>query len=664
MKKQIGILLSLVLALFSSCREKMPTFHVIAFEDDQTTAINITSTGVELQCVIKDLESGDLTKEGRWGFEYTDNPEAFEKGLSRSFVDMKEGYYWGAAPAAGKYAAILSDLTPGKTYYYAPCLGSMRGAVHTFTTLGPKSITVVTGGVTGITTSSASCAGSCTLNNGAELQEAGILVHTSSTMTYYTYTKRYVGYSTTINANITDLNSNTTYYYCAYAKDKEGKIYYGAVKNFLTQAYKATLSDFIGTYSVKFDFATCSPGYGSPNREWSYNQTGTLVIKQITKPAGASGSWVTMILKSNSSYDYCQMNGIYDPTTYTIELFGDVAGANMTPVIGSNYSWSLCADCGVWSGSNMGTANMPCYSYGTTGYLLSNGTGYQGTVPMRLSKSNAGAMVALSAVSTDLTYGYTPNGIGHYWGGASDTKFGYLVYVDEFLNITFTSKTSNTPQDLGVGNTTLYNPNPTYTLDNYVGTYDMTFYDPWYSGGACNYTWGGVEVGKLQNDGEVYVTNLPFMNKSAFGRWDAASQSIILESNVYFPSEVFVHNTTGINIRPVFEPVYYSRTEDKAYWNRESGGKAYIRLQMQPDGSLAMVAPDNVGSSGNYSNAFVWCYYNHDTNEYLGNSDVVVEPTMTRTSAAPARGNIGKNVQTPKLHQGSITAMPSTNNYR
>lgn len=664
MKNYIHICLIGIALAFVACQPE-PSFRVSHFDDTQTKADNITSTGATLYCELVDDEDGDLNKWNPVVFVYSMDPEYFENGSGRSWTTEAKNGAGYSGNSAGIYTAILTQLEPGKTYYYRASVGNViYSEVHTFTTLGPKSITVVTGGVTGITTSSASCAGSCTLNNGAELQEAGILVHTSSTMAYYTYTKRYVGYSTTINANITDLNSNTTYYYCAYAKDKEGKIYYGAVKNFLTQAYKATLSDFIGTYSVKFDFATCSPGYGSPNREWSYNQTGTLVIKQITKPAGASGSWVTMILKSNSSYDYCQMNGIYDPTTYTIELFGDVAGANMTPVIGSNYSWSLCADCGVWSGSNMGTANMPCYSYGTTGYLLSNGTGYQGTVPMRLSKSNAGAMVALSAVSTDLTYGYTPNGIGHYWGGASDTKFGYLVYVDEFLNITFTSKTSNTPQDLGVGNSTLYNPNPTYTLDNYVGTYDMTFYDPWYSGGACNYTWTGVEVGKLQNDGEVYVTNLPFMNKSAFGRWDAASQSIILESNVYFPSEVFVHNTTGVNTRPVFEPVYYSRTEDKAYWNRESGGKAYIRLQMQPDGSLAMVAPDNVGSSGNYSNAFVWCYYNHDTNEYLGNSDVVVEPTMTRTSAAPARGNIGKNVQTPKLHQGSITAMPSTNNYR
>lgn len=454
MKKQIG-LLSVLLVLLSSCREELPSFRVIAFEDDKTTAINITSTGAELQCVLTDLESGDITKQGHWGFEYTDNPEAFEKGLSRSFVEMKEGYHW-EAPVAGKYTAILSNLTPGRTYYYAPCLVNVRGEVKTFTTLGPKSITAVTGNATDLTTSSANLSGSCTLNNGAELQEAGILVHTSATMNYYTYTKRYIGYSTTINANITDLNSNTTYYYCAYAKDKEGKFYYGAVKSFLTQAYKAALSEFIGTYSVKYDFATCSPGYGSSNREWSYNQTGTLVIKQITKPTGASGTWVTMILKSNSSYYYCQMNGIYDPTTCTIELFGDVAGANMTPVVGSNYSWSNCTECGVWSGSNMGTANMPCYSYGTTGYLLSNGTGYQGTVPMRLSKSNANAMMALGAVSADLTYKYTPNGIGHYWGGASDTKFGYLVYVDEFLNITFTSKTSNTPQDLGVGNTTLY----------------------------------------------------------------------------------------------------------------------------------------------------------------------------------------------------------------
>lgn len=458
MKNFIHIFLIGIALAFVACNDEL-TFRVFHFDDSQTKADNITSTGATLSCELVDDEEGEFSKWNPVEFVYSMDPGYFENGSGKSWDVYAKNSAGNEGNAAGKYTAVLTKLEPGKTYYYRARVGNViYSGVHQFTTLGPKSITVVTDDATNITISSAKLSGSCTLNNGAKLAESGILLHTSSIITYTSYKKKYSSSLTNFSADATDLSSNTTYYFCAYAKDTDGNLYYGAVKSFSTQMYKAALSEFIGTYNVKFDFATASPGYSQPNRTWTYNQTGTLVVKQITKPAGASGTWVTMILKSSSNYDYCQMNGIYDPATYTIELFGDVAGANMTPVAGSNYSWSLCANCGVWSGSNMGTANMPCYSYGTTGYLLSNGTGYQGTVPMRLSKSSATAMVVLSAVSADLTYKYTPNGIGHYWGFASDKKFSSLIDIDEFLNITFTSKTSNTPQDLGVGNSTLYNP--------------------------------------------------------------------------------------------------------------------------------------------------------------------------------------------------------------
>lgn len=224
MKTSFRIVLAIIAIAFCCC-EKDPTFRVIALDNTKITATSTATTA-------KITYNLNLSEEGKYDngsirscyLRYSDRP-------ATSFNNMT---YYNTLGQDIRYSGsdyfLLEDLRPNTTYYYALRLGDMYSAVKTFKTTG---ITVETGTATDITTSSAKLSGKCTLN-GAKLQESGILVHTSSSMSYTNYTKRASGTYTNFNATITGLMSNTTYYYCAYAKDSEGYIYYGDVKNFKT----------------------------------------------------------------------------------------------------------------------------------------------------------------------------------------------------------------------------------------------------------------------------------------------------------------------------------------------------------------------------------------------------------------------------------------------
>lgn len=221
MKTSFRIVLAIIAIAFCCC-EKDPTFEVLAFNEAKTTAIS-TATTATITYDIQTLENGDYYNSTMWEcyLRYSDRP-------ATSFNNMT--YYTDIRKERYVEYFDLKDLRPNTTYYYALRLGNMYSAVKTFKTTG---ITVETGTATDITTSSAKLSGKCIVN-GAKLQESGILVHTSSSMSYTNYTKRASGTYTNFNATITGLMSNTTYYYCAYAKDTEGNLYYGDVKNFKT----------------------------------------------------------------------------------------------------------------------------------------------------------------------------------------------------------------------------------------------------------------------------------------------------------------------------------------------------------------------------------------------------------------------------------------------
>ena len=227
MKTSFRIVLAIIAIAFCCC-EKDPTFRVIALDNTKITATSTATTA-------KITYNATLLEDGKYEngiisimscyLRYSDRPATSFNNMTYYNTQDQEIRY------AGPYSFLLEDLRPNTTYYYALRFGDMYSAVKTFkTTIG--TVTVETGTATNITASTAKLSGKCTLN-GATLQEAGVLIHTSSSMSYTNYTKRYYGTYLDFVANVTDLVGNTTYY-CAYAKDTEGNLYYGDVKNFKT----------------------------------------------------------------------------------------------------------------------------------------------------------------------------------------------------------------------------------------------------------------------------------------------------------------------------------------------------------------------------------------------------------------------------------------------
>ncbi len=227
MKTYLKSVLAIIAILLCAC-EKDPTFAIRSINDNATKVSNITTTSAEVIVSIFETESGDYynPKQNKLRVYYSTSPDPFQ-GM------YKEEYNY--IFSAGTYTVRLSNLEPGTTYYYAPELGDQKGKVRSFKTKGIASISVTTGSVTNITISSATLFGSCTLINDAVLQESGILLHTTSAVSYSNYTKRYYGTSTEFKAEAKDLTSNATYYYCAYAIDDKGNKYYGEVKSFKTE---------------------------------------------------------------------------------------------------------------------------------------------------------------------------------------------------------------------------------------------------------------------------------------------------------------------------------------------------------------------------------------------------------------------------------------------
>lgn len=197
------------------------------------------------------------------------------------------------------------------------------------------------------------------------------------------------------------------------------------------------------------------------------------------------------------------------------------------------------------------------------------------------------------------------------------------------------------------------------TLEDYLGTYTMTMYNPWDERGAGMYRMDSIVIGYEPTEEYIWIENFPY-KFHAFGIWDAASHSILLGNEYYGPDDVFVHE--GVNIAPMFTPVYYDRVQDVFYRTEDGSGHSYIRLVMMSDGSLAMVAPDTPGTKGYYSNAFTYYLYIEETWQEDAYLNVFTDVTLTKMSAtgAPARGALApahaipaRSTATPARHTQS-----------
>ncbi len=130
----------------------------------------------------------------------------------------------------GEYTSNITSLTPNTTYYvraYATnSEGTAYGGQRNFTTTAEQAIpTVTTGGVTNISTTTATCSGNVTADGGSSVTARGVCWSTSQNpTTANSKTTNGTGLGT-YTSNITGLSPNTTYYVRAYATNSEGTAY-------------------------------------------------------------------------------------------------------------------------------------------------------------------------------------------------------------------------------------------------------------------------------------------------------------------------------------------------------------------------------------------------------------------------------------------------------
>ncbi len=351
MKRATRILwMTILVLLFSSCQEE-PTFRVIAFNDAETKVTEITENSAHLSCLLEELEQGRYYKYGEINMVITNYPDYFRGQTisGPSYMVKIERLSWSGIPEAKSYSVDIKSLTPSTTYYFAPIVGDnlsnsrVTGEMKSFTTKGIPSISVTTSSATNITNSSATVTGAYTLVNEAKLGEFGILLHTTSYISYYTYTQRQIGNVSPFTYTFTGLTEDKTYYYCAYAKDSKGTIYYGEVKSFTTPKYMASLEEFYGTYTMTY-YDDSNP---SKMQTWSNvyimpNQNGSTLITNLP-PYGftAFGSW-------DNANHYLELSDQYYSSSESITIQSEKCYCVFLPIyydlVSHEGKWVLAAD--------------------------------------------------------------------------------------------------------------------------------------------------------------------------------------------------------------------------------------------------------------------------------------------------------------------------------
>lgn len=139
----------------------------------------------------------------------------------------------------GGYTVELTDLQPGKTYYYRAYATNEMGTAYGLE--GPPLVveanppTVNTGEVSNIQQTTAQGSGNVTDGGGAEVTERGACWSTSPNPTIAnSHADDGVGGLGNFTVPMTGLTANTHYYVRAYAKNREGKIGYGSQTDFTT----------------------------------------------------------------------------------------------------------------------------------------------------------------------------------------------------------------------------------------------------------------------------------------------------------------------------------------------------------------------------------------------------------------------------------------------
>lgn len=158
----------------------------------------------------------------------------------------------------GEYTSTMTDLEEAQVYYVRAFAinekGTSYGTEYSFETIpgGGGEITlptVITGDVTNITSTTASCGGNVTNTGGAIVTQRGVCWSTNENPTISdSHTTDGTG-AGSFTSNLTGLTENTTYYVRAYATNQAGTSY-GEQKSFTTEGGGVIIAPTVTTSNV------------------------------------------------------------------------------------------------------------------------------------------------------------------------------------------------------------------------------------------------------------------------------------------------------------------------------------------------------------------------------------------------------------------------------
>lgn len=426
MKKTVMIWL-IGMLLLAGCETKTPDYALPKIETLDATYITGTSATL----------NGKITKgvnEESWtyvGFDFSTDPNFsdyvrlwVEEDAERT-IDISY------------FTRFVNGIKSETTYYYRMVLDKQHhlstpifANTMSFTTKTEQvsaTVNIETGYVRSVSSTTARVTGTCTAT-GTTITEWGMLLgENGSKPTISSY------YSNIVCSNPNMLNStrwsflwwglppSTTYTYRAYAKDNEGKVYYGNVRKFTTKTEPGgalTATDFVGTYTI----TAYSPW---ESRSVSWNDV------QIIQYNGD-----TLVATGWDGRDELRAVGIFDKGMQVVRFESDWYFEAYTFTAGST--------------SNCVAMFMPAYYNSTDqmAYTLTTGGKHENTrgeIWLSLTGINKYAFTACDGDSDD---GFYANGfIFNYYNLSNWHKVGSSqVYINVTFNRTSTTTTRSLPR--------------------------------------------------------------------------------------------------------------------------------------------------------------------------------------------------------------------------